>query len=108
MADGIIDFVSSGVEKIFAFEVDFGTTELLGPTLRKVKRCWAATVIVEEIIQFSLKTRVSLGLVVGGHEIIQGCHECFWSETSSKLTIVTRCVGDSASLVAHDVKVADE
>jgi hypothetical protein len=62
--------VSSGVEKILAFEVNFGTPESLGPTLRKIKRGWTATVILEKVIQFSLKRRISLGLVVGGHEVV--------------------------------------
>jgi hypothetical protein len=96
--------MSSSVEKILAFEVNFGTTESLCPTLRKIKGCWTTTIILEEIIQFSLKRRVSLGFIVGSHEFIEWCHECFWGETSSKLTIVTRCVGDSVSLAAHDVR----
>ena len=47
LADGVVDFMRSGVQKVFALEIDFSPTEFGSQALSQVERSWTPTEISE-------------------------------------------------------------
>jgi len=39
LADGVVDFVRAGVQKIFALEIDFRAAEMRGEARGELQRC---------------------------------------------------------------------
>jgi hypothetical protein len=55
LPEGVVDFVSAGVEQVFAFEINFGSSEVAGQAFRKIKRGRTAHIVVKQIIEFRLE-----------------------------------------------------
>lgn len=106
LADGVVDLVGSGVEEVFALEVNFGAAEFFGPAFGKVERGGAAAVVLEEVVEFGLKRGVGFGGFVGGAELIERRHEGFGGEAAAEFAKVARCVGNCRCLCAHGGTIA--
>ena len=65
LADGVVNFMSAGVEEVLALEVDFGAAKFFGPTFGEVKWGGAAAVVLEEVIELGLEGGISFGFFVG-------------------------------------------
>ena len=64
LAEGVVDFVRAGVEKVFALEINFCAAELLGQPLGVVESRGAAGEVVQQVIELSLECGVGFGAFV--------------------------------------------
>src|SRR5882762_11414753 len=77
LADGVVDFVRAGVEKVFAFEIDARAAEMFCETFGELKRRGTARKIFEEIVEASLEDGIGFGLFVDALEFKERNHERF-------------------------------
>ena len=75
LADGVIDFMSPRVQQILPLKVDFGATEFLRETLRKIQRRGPSAEIAQKAGEFFSEFRIFSGGVVFPLEILQGSHQ---------------------------------
>ncbi len=71
LAERIVDLVRAGVVQVFALQVDLGTAALLAQPPGMVQRRGAAHVVLQQIVQLGLKTRVAARLFVLGCQLVQ-------------------------------------
>ena len=83
LADAVVDFVGSGVEEVFALEVDAGAAEVLREAFGVGERRGASGVGVEEMRELGVEGFVFARGSVGGFEFLQGGHEGFGDVASS-------------------------
>src|SRR6202022_2084219 len=77
LADGVIDFVRAGVEKIFAFEIAARAAKIFRETFRELQRGGAPGEIFEQRGEVSLKGGVGFCEIVDRFEFEQRNHERF-------------------------------
>ncbi len=75
LTDRVIDFMRSGMEKVFPLEIDFGAAELLREALRKVEGRRASAKVSQQISQLLAEGRVSSRRVVFLFQILQSGHQ---------------------------------
>ncbi len=77
LADGVVDFVRAGVEKVFALEVNARAAKMLGKAFGKLQWRGTACEIFQQIVEACLERGVGLGLFVDAFEFEQRHHERF-------------------------------
>jgi len=93
LAQGIVDFVRAGMEKIFAFQVNLRSANVCRQSLRVKQWRRSPGVIAEQLVEFAPE------LVVGPRaqelfgKLLQGRDQDFWNVASAKLTPVSVFVG---------------
>ena len=97
LAQRVVDLVGSGVEEVFALEVDFGSAEFFGEALGEVEGRGASAVVVEELGEAGLVGGVGGGFGVGGFELFEGGHEGLGDVAA---TVGSEAAGDLASFAA--------
>jgi hypothetical protein len=75
LAEGVVDFVRSGVQQVFALQVNPGPAQLFGEPLAEGERRRPAGVILQQRVQFSVKDRIGLGQVVLALQLVQRRHQ---------------------------------
>ena len=77
LADGVIDFVCAGMQQVFALEINPRATKMRRKAFRELQRCRPPREILQQIVESSLKNRVSLGLFVNALKFEQRHHQRF-------------------------------
>ena len=106
LPDGVVDFMSSGVEEVFAFEVDFSASKFFGPAFCEVEGGRATAVVLKEVVEFGLEGGVGFGLLIGDDEVVKWGYQCFRGKAAPELAKVSVCVWNY--LCAHGAKLAEE
>ena len=75
LAHRVIDLMRTGVAEVFALEINFRPAELGGHALSKVKRCRAADIFAQIIIEFFFKRRIFARLLINFGQLIERLHE---------------------------------
>jgi len=101
LADGVVDFVRAGVEKIFALEVDARAAKMRGEAFGELERCGAAGEILEEIVEAGLESRIGFGLFVDALEFKEGHHEGFRDVAAAVGAEASRNGGGNGELGGH-------
>ncbi len=97
LAERIVDLVGAGVVQVFSLQVNLGAAALLAEALRVIKWRGAANVILEQIGQLGVERRVSLGLLVRHHQLVQGPHQRLGHVPATEWTKASRRIGDVAA-----------
>jgi hypothetical protein len=93
LPEGVIDLVGTGVEKVFAFEINFCAAEVGGEAFRKIEGCGAAYVVGEEVAEAGLEFGVLACLLIGCGEFLKRSHKGLRDEAASVGTKIAFGVG---------------
>ena len=77
LADGVIDFVRAGVQKIFALQINARAAELRGEARGKLQRRGTAGEIFQQGLEFGLEGGIGFGLFVSALEFEERHHQRF-------------------------------
>ena len=58
LAQGVIDLVRAGVQKVFALQINLCATGMRSQPLRVKQWCWSAGVIAQQQVEFAPEIRV--------------------------------------------------
>jgi hypothetical protein len=75
LADAIVDFVRAGVQQVFALHVDARPAQVLRQPRGKLQRRGAPGKILEQVVDFLLKTRVFSRVIIRVLEFLERRHE---------------------------------
>ena len=87
LTKGIVNLVSSCMVEVFPFQVDLRSTDMFGETFCVVKWSLPTYIILEQVIQFRLKTWIYFGFSVRLIQFDHGCHQGFWDKLAPKFSI---------------------
>ena len=59
LTNGVVDLVGTGVVKVFALQINLGTTENLTPTLGVINRARTANEMLQLTLEFSNELRIA-------------------------------------------------
>ena len=93
LSQRIVDLVRAGVGQILALDVDARAAEVLGQALGVGNGGRAADEGAQQVLQFSLKFFVVLGLEVGLFQLIQGRHKRFRHKLAAVGAEMARLIG---------------
>ena len=82
LTETIIDFVSAGVEQVFALDVDFGS-ERVREAAREIERRGASGVGGEKLVEFGVESRVTARFVICDLKFFERRHQNFGSVTAA-------------------------
>ena len=83
LADGVVDFVRTGVKQIFALEINARACEFFGEARSKLQRCGAASKIFQQVLKLGLKRRIRLRRFIGTLKLEERHHERFGNVAAS-------------------------
>ena len=101
LAQAVVDLVRAGVEQVLAFEKDARAAQVFAQTLGFVQRRRTAGVVVQQVVEFGLKSGVLAGGVIGLFELLQRGHERLRDVAPAVGTEVAAGVG-GGRFSAHD------
>ena len=79
----VVNLVRTGVQQIFALEVDLRSAKLLRQPRSIKERSGASGVLTQSFVEFALKFQVFLGLRVRRFKFFERGHECFGNVAST-------------------------
>src|SRR5947209_775357 len=77
LPNGVIDFVSACMQQVFTLEVDLRSAKLLRKPFRLEERRRAAREVFQQIIEFVVKLRIALSLLIGALKLFERGHQRF-------------------------------
>jgi hypothetical protein len=101
LAQAVVDLVRAGVEQVLAFEKDAGAAQVFAETFGFIQRGWAAGVVVQQVVEFGLKSGVLAGGGIGLLQLLQRGHERLRDVAPAVGTEVAASVG-GGRFGAHD------
>ena len=81
--------MSAGVIQIFPLEINPGAIPTLRQPLGEIERRRTSGIVVKQIIEFRMKTRITLGFEVGSFEFFQRVHERFGNKLPAIFSVMT-------------------
>ena len=83
LADGVVDFVRAGVQKIFALEIDARAASVFGQALREKKWSWSTCKIPQQSIELCLETLVRARRGISCRQFFERRHQSFRHKAAS-------------------------
>ena len=83
LAEHVVDLVRAGVVELVALEIDLGAAELLGQPLGEIERARAADIVLEQVVELGLESRIGLRLLIGLFEREDQRHQRLGDEASA-------------------------
>lgn len=96
LAEHIVHLVRTGVIQLFPLEIDLGTTEMLGETLREIERGRAADIVPQVALHLRMECGIGLGRGVSLLQIEDQRHQGFGDETPTEIAEMAALVGTAA------------
>ena len=75
LSHGVVDFVGSGVQQIFALQVDPRSPQSLGQALGEIEGCRTSHKLLEVVVEFPLELRILLGAPVFVLQLLERVNE---------------------------------
>ena len=93
LAESVVDFVCTRVEKVLALEINLCATKLLREPFRKVERRRSSDKLLQQQCQLVAEGGILAGCSVFLFEFQQGCHERFGDKASAVGTKMSVLIG---------------
>src|ERR1700730_175256 len=101
LADSVVDFVRTGVEEIFALEIDARTAEFCGKSRGKLQGRRTASKICQQVVEFGLELRFILCGFVDVFEFVERHHQGFGNVAAAVGAETPGCSGWDGELGGH-------
>src|SRR5947207_211153 len=89
LSDGVVNFVRAGVKQILALQIDAGSAACFSQSLREEKRRGPSGKVMQQPIEFALKTFISARGFVGRRQFLERRHQSFGHEPAAITAPVT-------------------
>ena len=89
----VVDFVSAGMEQVFALEINFRTTELRGETFGQIKRRRATDKFGEQLVQLAAEFRILPRRLISLRQFLERRHQRLGDKYTTIGTEVTLGIG---------------
>ena len=88
LAQGVIDLVRAGVQKVFAFEINLRAARVCSQPLRVKQWCWSASVIAQQQIEFAPEIIVVSRARELVGQLLERRDQCFRNVAATEFTPV--------------------
>src|SRR6266498_4182231 len=85
LSHSIVDLVRAGVQKVFTLQIDLRASGVSCQPLRVKQRCWPATVIAQQLIEFAPEIWVFFRAQELGSQFVKRRNQCFRNVATAKL-----------------------
>jgi hypothetical protein len=101
LAQPVIDFVRTGVEQVFALQVDARAAEMLRQAIGKLQRRGPPREVAQQAFELALEIPVRARLVVGALELLEQRHQSFRHVAATVGTEAATLVGPGLRGCVH-------
>ena len=106
LTNRIVDFVSTGVVEVFAFQINLRAAQDLAPTLGVINRAGTADKVFQFTIELGNKFRVTAIVIVGMVELFERSNQRFRDKRAAVGAKVTASIGQIVGFHESDFLTA--